>query len=287
MSVLDSKIIARRLESRFGLQLLGSTQIVDGGSFAAIRPVDLERPNGFSIIIGRTSRLVEASLHLDGFTRNLLRQMSEADDVQRTLFLSLSNQAKSNGYRIDVNINDEFIDDVSKLPDSEWKKFEIDCGYRFPSGKLNENQIHNWAIEVTSTCLSLILCLLPIEEIIETVSGNEIGLPEGAKLRIEVNRYERSPSNRAACIAHLGTKCQVCGFEFDKKYGELGSEYIEVHHKTPVSEMGGSYRIDPINDLAPVCSNCHAMLHKYQPPLSIADLKKIIDDQELLKVHKN
>lgn len=283
MALLDADFIARRLESRFGLQLSGSSQEVDGGTFAAIRPVDLERPNGFAIVVGRTPRIVEASLRLDGFTRSLLRQMSEADDIQRTLFSSLATHAKSKNFRIGLNINDEFIDDFSKLPFVEWTKLEIDCDYRLSSGKLNENEILNWALEVTSNCLGLVLCLLPIEELTETVSGNELGLPEGAKIRVEVNRYERSPANRAACIAHFGTRCQACGFEFSKKYGELGSEYIEVHHKIPVSAMGGSYRIDPINDLVPVCANCHAMLHQYQVPLSVTELKKIIDDQELLK----
>jgi len=283
MALLDADFIARRLESRFGLQLTGSSQEVDGGTFAAIRPVDLQRPNGFSIVVGRTPRIVEASLRLDGFTRSLLRQMSEADDTQRTLFSSLASVAISKKFRIGINVNEEYIEDFSKLPVKEWTKLELDCDYRLPSGKINEKEILNWALEVTSNCLGLVLCLLPIEGLTETVSGNELGLPEGSKILVEINRYERSPVNRAACIAHFGTSCQVCGFEFSKKYGEIGSEYIEVHHKIPVSAMGGSYRLDPINDLVPVCANCHAMLHQFQTPLSIAELKKIIDDQELLK----
>ena len=93
---------------------------------------------------------------------------------------------------------------------------------------------------------------------------------------MEVNKYERSPVNRAACIAHFGTTCNVCGFDFGVHYGDLGQDFIEVHHRVPVSSMGGAYRVDPVRDLVPVCGNCHAMLHRTNPPLSTDDLKTLI-----------
>jgi 5-methylcytosine-specific restriction protein A len=34
--------------------------------------------------------------------------------------------------------------------------------------------------------------------------------------------------------------------------------------------------VDPLNHLCPVCPNCHAMLHKRTPPLSIDELKGMI-----------
>ncbi|WP_444659086.1 hypothetical protein ACRQV7_00760 [Caproiciproducens sp. R2] len=40
--------------------------------------------------------------------------------------------------------------------------------------------------------------------------------------------------------------------------------------------MGEEYIVDPIEDLEPVCPNCHAMLHRTAPPLSIEELKKQI-----------
>ena len=43
-----------------------------------------------------------------------------------------------------------------------------------------------------------------------------------------------------------------------------------------VSELGKDYKIDPINDLIPVCSNCHTMLHKKEPPLLPEELKEIM-----------
>lgn len=277
MTALDAGVLARRLEARYGLRLSGGEQLVDGGTFIAIRPVDLERPNGFSIILARTPRLVEASLRLDGFTRSLLRQISESDEMQRTMFATLATQAISDGFRIGVAVNENHIANLSDLPKGEWTKFEVDCDHRLPGGKLTPAELDNAALNVASVCLGLVLSLLTVDEVTESVSGFEPGLPEGAKIRVEVNRYERSPVNRAACIAHYGTRCCACGLDFSEKYGALGSEYIEVHHNVPVSEMGGSYRLDPVKDLITVCSNCHAMLHRVSPPLRVEKLANIIE----------
>tara|TARA_R110002050_G_scaffold54303_4_gene122942 strand:- start:29513 stop:29710 length:198 start_codon:yes stop_codon:yes gene_type:complete len=59
-------------------------------------------------------------------------------------------------------------------------------------------------------------------------------------------------------------------------YGEIGKGFIHVHHLTPISEIGKKYQIDPINDLRPVCPNCHSMLHRRNPPISVNELKEII-----------
>ena len=101
-------------------------------------------------------------------------------------------------------------------------------------------------------------------------------LPEGAKKTIVVNAYERNPKARAMCLAHYGTNCTVCGFSFAQVYGECGAGYIHVHHIKPISEIGGSYNVDPVADLRPVCPNCHAMLHATIRVLSIDELKALL-----------
>jgi 5-methylcytosine-specific restriction enzyme A len=98
--------------------------------------------------------------------------------------------------------------------------------------------------------------------------------PEGALRRVAVNRYERDRRARAACIAHHGTNCAVCGFDFETRYGKLGRGFIHVHHLTELSSVGSDYRVDPINDLRPICPNCHAMVHRVRPALSIRQLRK-------------
>jgi 5-methylcytosine-specific restriction protein A len=100
---------------------------------------------------------------------------------------------------------------------------------------------------------------------------------EGAVQRVTVNRYERDPEARARSIHHYGARCQACGFDFAIAYGTLGEGFIHVHHTVPLSEIGKAYVVDPINDLRPVCPNCHAMLHKRVPPYTIDELRKIIE----------
>ncbi len=99
---------------------------------------------------------------------------------------------------------------------------------------------------------------------------------EGALRRITVNAYERDPSARRACLAHYGTACRVCGFDFGTIFGSLGKGFIHVHHTRPLSEIRAGYAVNPIRDMIPVCPNCHAMLHQKSPPLSVNELRTLL-----------
>lgn len=94
---------------------------------------------------------------------------------------------------------------------------------------------------------------------------------EGALADVVQSRRERDPSARAACIAAHGYACAVCNFDFVTRYGALGERFTHVHHLTPLAD--GERDVDPVVDMQPVCPNCHAMLHRRSPPLSIAELK--------------
>ncbi len=101
---------------------------------------------------------------------------------------------------------------------------------------------------------------------------------EGATKQIKVNVYERNPEARTICIKKYGAGCSVCGFDFGKKFGKIGAGFIHVHHLNPLSKIRKDYKLNPINDLRPVCPNCHAMLHQRKPkPYSIKELKEILE----------
>jgi 5-methylcytosine-specific restriction enzyme A len=100
---------------------------------------------------------------------------------------------------------------------------------------------------------------------------------EGATYQISVNAYERNPAAIRACIGHFGAECVVCGINFGRVFGELGEGYIHVHHLRDLASIGAEYEVDPINDLRPVCPNCHAMLHRETPAMSIEKLKDVIE----------
>ena len=99
---------------------------------------------------------------------------------------------------------------------------------------------------------------------------------EGAKKQVVVNRYERNPAARQKCIEHYGYKCSACEMNFEKSYSERGRYLIHVHHIIPLSSIGETYEVDPIKDLRPICPNCHAVIHRTEPPCSIEELKELI-----------
>jgi 5-methylcytosine-specific restriction protein A len=99
---------------------------------------------------------------------------------------------------------------------------------------------------------------------------------EGAKKRITVNAYERDSTAKPKCLAVWGHKCVVCGFDFQMVYGDHGAGFIHVHHLKPLYSIGEKYELDPVNDLRPVCPNCHAMLHRGGELISIDELRQLL-----------
>lgn len=113
--------------------------------------------------------------------------------------------------------------------------------------------------------------LLPAEE-------TEIELTEGAVRQVNVTRHERNKALRQLCLRHYGYRCQVCGLDFEEKYGEIGRHFIEVHHLNPIAETDGEHALDPVTGLVPLCCNCHAMIHrggKDGMPMTLEELKAI------------
>ena len=98
---------------------------------------------------------------------------------------------------------------------------------------------------------------------------------EGASVNISVNAYERNKDARQECLDHYGYDCAGCRLNFEDEYGALGRNFIHVHHVVPIHTIQEEYEIDPIKDLIPVCPNCHAMIHRAKPALTIKELKKL------------
>jgi predicted restriction endonuclease len=100
---------------------------------------------------------------------------------------------------------------------------------------------------------------------------------DGAVKRYYGKRYERNPENRKKAIEIHGLNCVACGFNFEKVYGERGKDFIEVHHVKPLSTIGKEVVIDPTEDLVPLCSNCHRMIHRRKDEvLSVDELRGIV-----------
>lgn len=104
---------------------------------------------------------------------------------------------------------------------------------------------------------------------------------DGKKLQYYVTKYERNPYNRLKAIELHGYVCAVCKFDFFETYGEIGKEFIEVHHNQPLYKLDEPMDINPETDLDCVCSNCHRMLHKgANGVLTVTELQAIMQNQK-------
>ena len=70
-------------------------------------------------------------------------------------------------------------------------------------------------------------------------------------------------------------ECEICNFNYSKKYGERGKGFIECHHKVPLHKLKPNTKTK-LSDLALLCANCHRMIHR-NGGISIEALKKEIE----------
>jgi 5-methylcytosine-specific restriction protein A len=150
---------------------------------------------------------------------------------------------------------------LGEVPEVPWNNL-MSSGIQVPSGA-RERILELWNDRVEAVHFRA------PDEVIEAVE-----FIEGAVSVVRVNRYERDPHARRVCIDHWGTSCSACGFDFERVYGEIGKGYIHVHHLRELASIRGEYQVDPVEDLRPLCPNCHAMVHQERPAMKIQDLRR-------------
>lgn len=116
------------------------------------------------------------------------------------------------------------------------------------------------------------------------VADEELALvaAEGDSRYVLALRRERSRPLREAKIRTLHrasrpVACEVCRFDFLAMYGELGRDYVEVHHRTPLHVSGETS--SNLDDLAVLCANCHRMIHR-RGWIAVDQLSSILREQE-------
>lgn len=275
--MIDPNRLAGLLSDRFRLALAPEFGRVAETEVSCVRAVDVPAPNGFVIRVSSGWRSVDAEFVPDDFAGELIRHMGIAAEPARRAFGKAANAFAATGSRISLRVNQSAVADFGALPAAPWTAFDLRIHRMSVASTQSDDALFADAVAVATPCLALALALIPLEDDEAcSLALFETGLPEGATIRVEVNRYERNPVNRATCIATHGSLCQACRLDFGRAYGPLGEGYIEVHHSIPVSMMGAGYVVDPVNDLVPLCANCHAMIHRRDPPLSLPELRAIL-----------
>lgn len=103
------------------------------------------------------------------------------------------------------------------------------------------------------------------------------------ELRTRTQEYRtRSRDLRRTAIEHYSKNgrisCKSCQFEFASAYPGLGDGYIQIHHLKPVSYMRGEEldMANALDNVCPLCANCHQMVHRNTPPMSIDELRSYL-----------
>lgn len=163
--------------------------------------------------------------------------------------------------------------DILEGTEAEWEHFvKVDWENDFPEFKLDLGANQITVLELKEERLNKILD-------IETKAYKSIK-------RIEANEGERYTSeaifrarNRALIVskkAKSDYRCEVCNMNFREVYGDIGDGFIIAHHINPIGSRKVSSKTT-LDDVSLVCSNCHYMLHRNEPPLSINQLRNIIE----------
>lgn len=108
--------------------------------------------------------------------------------------------------------------------------------------------------------------------------------PEGKVLtrlhkQKERNRKATEEKKKRVLSERQKLECEACGFDFAKVYGNLGYGFAECHHTIPIAKLEPHHKTK-LEDLAIICSNCHRMVHRSNPMLSIAHLRALIQEHK-------
>jgi 5-methylcytosine-specific restriction protein A len=277
----DPRSLAKRISAETGLEFSGQEgRDSDGTRWLELQPVGYPPSQTFTLRTLIGWRRLDVHFRPGNFAGDLMRAMGSADETGRRTFLVVLDVCRDADAEIALTINNApYLPDDLAIWETDWRSFSL--GVRKGMLAINEGnaeedmrQVELW----TSRVAAAVLALLPveIEESGPEVSPEISGLPEGARIRVEVNRYERDRRNRAAALAIHGYSCRACKLDMGERYGSAAAGLIEVHHVTPVSQLGEDYIVDPRTDLAPLCPNCHAVAHHRNPPYSIDDLREML-----------
>jgi len=115
---------------------------------------------------------------------------------------------------------------------------------------------------------------------ISVIEAEQEEFEEGRILTVLHKRRERAPrlveaKKQAVLKVTTALRCEACGFDFYATYGALGRGFAECHHLMPLSALSCRRRT-LITDLAILCSNCHRMIHRARPMISISELRQLI-----------
>ena len=276
---MDTNGIRQRLEAEYDIPFIVQDTYEGGEPCYIIGPKNSSKEL-FTVKVSFRNRV---RLYMDflpeKYSAQFIESMAFQPEDSRNRFIAYASLIKQSGAKIEVRVNNSqiSINSTEKWPE-EWRNLQIHVTKMpvFENGEDYPDEAYKWG----SMLIGMVLSLADIVPVEEVQTEAKTGYTEGDVQRVETNRYERNPLNRKLCLAAKGYDCTICGMNFERTYGEIGRQFIHVHHVVPVSQLGSGYVINPLKDLVPVCPNCHAMLHRKNPPLLPDELVTAINERK-------
>ncbi|WP_298051135.1 HNH endonuclease [uncultured Paenalcaligenes sp.] len=117
----------------------------------------------------------------------------------------------------------------------------------------------------------------------ENLGGYQFESAEGKKrlamhVVIERNAYLARRKKDLVLKKNGKLSCEACGFDFAGFYGEIGQRFCEIHHRVPLSKSRET--VTTLNDLAVLCANCHRVIHRTHPMITVEQLAEIVANKD-------
>jgi len=151
----------------------------------------------------------------------------------------------------------------SKLEEEIWREF---AGNR---------ELLRQAVEAIRQCAEVRVAEAPGEYDAQELVGREGSVLFRLHRVLERDRSLVQRRKERARRADGTLRCEVCGFDFVRQYGALAGGCIECHHRVPLHRLRPG-EVTTLSDLALVCANCHAVLHRSDVEITVEGLRQRI-----------
>ena len=264
MTLEQAQALVRRVSGVCGIKLATVARSRSAVEDLDFRISGLEEPNGVGIRLFRTAMGLAARSHFDLFSQDLVQRAEKtfSESPGEVMFLLDSVKKPAS---VEVLVNGSALDKMHT--EQAWNK--LDFRWFVPDVETK----NEWELAE-----ELLAIAVPVLFDFLTGFGSPAGLEylgevEGTSISGSCGRYKRSAANRVACLQHFGAVCMACGLRPETTYGDEGPSIIHVHHLVPLSAMEVPKALSPIEDLVPLCPNCHNFAHKRNPPYTPEEIR--------------
>lgn len=180
---------------------------------------------------------------------------------------------------VEAGLSDFILDELATLEPHHYPYMKYGDGFR---GRQGVHLAH--LTPGLYAALSTVVAVLPetqaTSEDLKPEKAIASDFAEGERQKRETNFFKRNPKLRHEAIRRHGSICIACQFNFEKRYGEAGKGYIEIHHLNPFAERSDAISGKPIRtkaeDVVPLCANCHRVVHRTRPCMTLDALMSTI-----------